>query len=62
VRLTHNITEQDIWAPPLGRRYLGAAVWAHGRLGAGRLGAGMGRSATQLPFRQRIIITIPTSI
>src|SRR6218665_4178631 len=31
--------EQDVWAPPFGRRRLGAAVWAHGRLGAGRLGA-----------------------
>ena len=29
--------EQDVWAPPFGR----TAVWAHGRLGAGRLGAGL---------------------
>ena len=35
------LTEQDVWAPPFGRRRLGAAVWAHGRLGAGRLGAGL---------------------
>ena len=31
---------RDFWAPPFGRRRLGAAVWARGHLGAGRLGAG----------------------
>src|SRR6218665_2050033 len=31
---------RDFWAPPFGRRRLGAAVWVRGHLGAGRLGAG----------------------
>src|SRR6218665_2923561 len=29
-----------VWAPAFGRRRFAPAVWAHGRLGAGRLGAG----------------------
>jgi len=36
-QLTQFCKSEDVWAPPFGR----TAFWAHGRLGAGRLGAGL---------------------